>query len=75
MGLGPATPTQPTKTIEVAPPRVAVAKEAPVSATTLAVLSRARAAIRTRTPRQGLVPVSAVLAEAGLTHETPGIQK
>ena len=75
MGLGPAAPTQPTKTIDVAPPRVAVAMEAPVSASTLAVLSRARAASRTRIPRQGLVPVSAVLAEAGLTHETPGIQK
>lgn len=75
MGLGPAPPTQPTKTIEVAPPRVAVAMQAPVSASTLAVLSRARAASRTRIPRQGLVPVSAVLAEAGLTHETPGTQK
>ena len=75
MGLGPATPTQPTKTIEVAPPRVAVAMEAPVSASTLAVLSRARAASRTRIPCQGLVPESAMLAEAGLTHETPGIYK
>lgn len=75
MDLSPAAPPQPTKTIDVAPPRVTVAMEAPVSASTLSVLSRARAASRTRIPRQGLVPVSAVLAEAGLTHETPGTQK
>ena len=75
IGLSPAAPTQPTQTREAARPRLAVAMEAPVSATTLAVLSRARAASRTRIPHQGLMPVSAVLAEAGLTHETPGIHK
>ncbi len=69
MDLSPAAPPQPTKTIDVAPPRVAVAMEAPVSASTLSVLSRARAASRTRIPRQGLVPVSAVLTEAGLTND------
>lgn len=69
MDLGPVAPPQPTKTIDVAPPRVAVAMEAPVSASTLSVLSRARAASRTRIPRQGLVPVSAVLTEAGLTND------
>ena len=53
MDLSPAAPPQPTKTIDVAPPRVAVAMEAPVSASTLSVLSRARAASRTRIPRQG----------------------
>lgn len=37
MGLGPAAPTQPTQTREAARPRLAVAMEAPVSATTLAV--------------------------------------
>lgn len=69
MDLSPVAPPQPTKTIDVAPPRVAVAMEAPVSASTLSVLSRARAASRTRIPRQGLVPVSAVLTEAGLTND------
>lgn len=74
ISLGPAAPTQSAQTIEVAPPQIAFAMEAPKSATTLAVLSRARAASRTRIPRQGLVPVSAVLVNAGLTHETPGTQ-